>query len=110
MKIFKYELVENGKVYISNTLEGTREIKGIVSSIEMPKIRKPISVAEQNGKLFVWAEIDDSHKDYGDVDAIFLVIPTGFEVSLADGMVFIGTVHKLDGEVYHIYWHKDWFL
>jgi len=92
MKIYKYELTSSNQMYISK--------------VKMPMIRKPISVGEQNNKLFVWAEIDESDKDF--MDVMFIVIPTGAEVSLVDDMIFIGTVQMSNGEVFHIYWDKDW--
>ena len=46
MKIHKYELIPTDEVCISK--------------VKMPMVRKPISVGEQDNKLVVWAEIDDS--------------------------------------------------
>ena len=46
MKIYKYELTSSNQMYISK--------------VKMPMVRKPISVGEQDNKLVVWAEIDDS--------------------------------------------------
>ena len=91
MRIYKYELIQN---------------EPCKAHVGMPLGRKPISVGEQNGKLFVWAEIDE-HEELSMI-TWFYVIPTGFK-ELPDGDIeFIGTVQMSSGLVWHIYWDKGW--
>jgi len=91
MRIYKYELVPN---------------KTCHTYVEMPTIRKPISVGEQDNRLIVWAEVDEHDKAF--MSAYFYVIPTGFKELPNADIKFIGTVQMSSGLVFHIYWDRDW--
>lgn len=91
MKIYKYKLEDSGYG---------------VAEVLMPIKRQPLSVGEQNGELFVWAKVDT--EDEYSMNAIFHIMPTGYEEIYKDGLEFIGMVQMQNGLVWHVFWDKNW--
>ena len=76
------------------------EIFDIVT-VEMPRGAKAIAVAEQAGKLCLWAEVDDSESVM--VPQAFRIVGTGNRLYGDEGR-HIGTVICADGvQVWHVY-------
>ena len=95
MKIYKYEL---------NITDKQR--------IQVPgKHLRPLSVAEQYGKLMLWAIVSDEPPDFraNHTELEITIIGTGNpapdlrQVDTFDGMRFIGTVVMSDGLVWHVF-------
>lgn len=87
-KIFKFELSLVN--YFTFRSPGGRE--GIT----------PLSVGEQNGKLFLWA-IVDAFADDGQVS--FCIRGTGHQLDGSEGD-FVGTCQMSDGLVWHVFFEK----
>lgn len=81
-------------------------VPACIAKVEMPIKRKPISVGEQDGEMVVWAEVDEN--DEYSMDAVFVIIPTGFSEVPDGDLEFLGTLQMpQQGAAWHIYWHKD---
>lgn len=86
MKIFKYELT---------TVPGT-------SRIEAPLTFYPMKVAIQDGKVMLWAKVDESQTEKEQMtEHKFTALPTGSEILFPDNH-YIDTVFA-DDLVWHIY-------
>ena len=84
--IYKYELL------IENEFE-----------IETPRIFKPIHVGEQNGKIYVWAEVDPNSMTF---NRIFHCVPTGTFFSF--NAKHLGSVVESNAPfVWHFYWYPN---
>ena len=68
--------------------------------INMPKGSILRFIDEQDGDVYVWAEVEP---DAGTVKRKLLVIPTGFQ-SIPKGTVYIGSCQvRAEGLVWHVY-------
>ena len=90
MRILKYELeiTDRQHIHIGNNF--------IV----------PLSVAEQNGKLMMWAMVKESEfPEIKNVTVRIDILGTGQEVGESDlgSANFIGTVVKSNGHVWHVF-------
>jgi hypothetical protein len=76
------------------------EITGPECKLQLPKGAVPLCVAGQDGKVCLWARIDDSRPLEW---RTFVGIGTGWDVP--DGnLSYIGTAHGVDGwMVFHIF-------
>ena len=63
---------------------------------------KPLSVAEQSGRLMLWVETDIEHDPSGGGAINVEIIGTG-NYAAAPSMPFIGTVVMSNGFVWHVY-------
>ena len=90
MRILKYELEITD---IQRIPLGTSDIR-------------PLSVAEQNGKLMMWAEVEESYFPEGfKADMFVQIIGTGnpYDRGVAARENFIGTVVMSYGLVWHVF-------
>ena len=62
---------------------------------------KPLSVAEQNGKLTMWVELDTSCVDVGIFAICVDIFGTGNP--LRDTGAYLGTVPMSNGLIWHVY-------
>jgi hypothetical protein len=65
--------------------------------IPIPKGGKILSVAEQNGEIFLWVEVDTTQEVEG---RFFIVYGTGWMID--EESIYVGTVHS-GLLVWHIY-------
>ncbi len=70
-----------------------------INTIIMPAEHVILKVAEQDGKLFFWAEVDTSTEEIG---KIFMIYGTGQELSHG-GYEYFDSVIMSNGLVWHIY-------
>ena len=71
--------------------------------IETPRHFKPIHVGKQDGKMYVWAEIDTNSETF---KRTFHCVITCEDSSYANFSEHLGSVVESDGSfVWHFYWY-----
>lgn len=70
-----------------------------INTIIMPSEHVILKVAEQDGKLFFWAEVETNAEEIG---KIFMIYGTGQELSHS-GFGYLDSVIMSSGLVWHIY-------
>lgn len=70
--------------------------------LRVPLGTKPVAVAEQNGKLCLWAQVNDDHYKTGNLETLFVyVVGTGNPLP-SPLPPYVGTV-VMDPFVWHVY-------
>lgn len=70
-----------------------------VQNISMPDVASPLAVAEQNGRLMLWAAVDPTTPPR---DRRFRIIGTGHPISDENDWLHLGTVVMSSGLVWHV--------
>lgn len=76
------------------------KVEGDNCNIEMPVNAEILSVAEQNGHMFIWAFVD---KDAKRETRRFNVFGTGRTIKISPSLYFLGTVFMKNGHVFHVF-------
>lgn len=67
----------------------------------MPLNHKPLYVGEQDGQVYVWAEVDDDEPHDGG-GSQYVLVGTGWP-KYPNHNTYVGTVQMKHGVVWHIY-------
>lgn len=72
---------------------------GEESSVELPSSMHICDINHQNGKIYMWACVDDTSPK---VMRKIMVVGTGWEIDNPGQLQFLRTVHMPNGCVYHV--------
>jgi len=74
--------------------------KYLIPCMQLPEGARLLTVAEQDGKHYVWVETDDAQLA-GNIRRDVCLVGTGQQVD--PGYTYVGTIHTTIGLVWHVY-------